>query len=344
MQEILQSLRQFFSQLDTLEARFSKKWREGNNRRTAYVVLIILIMGTLSYINVFSPPDDFPIDQLITVADGQNVDEIAASLERQNAIRSQTGFKVLLILLGRDRGARAGDYVFKQPVTLWSITRAISVGAFGLEPTRIRIHEGATTSEMAKIFDAKLQRFDPLRFLSMASTQEGYLYPDTYYFLPNATENSVLQAMRQNFDSHIAEIQPLIASSTRPLEEIIILASIIEREAHISADRRKISGVLWNRLATNMPLQVDVTFLYTIGKGTFDLTRADLKSDSPYNTYVHKGLPPTPIGSPSMDSILAAVNPTKNDFIYYLADNTGVTHFSKTYDEHLRKKRLFLGT
>jgi UPF0755 protein len=93
-----------------------------------------------------------------------------------------------------------------------------------------------------------------------------------------------------------------------------------------------------------MPLQVDVTFLYTIGKNTFQLTTDDLRTDHPYNTYTNKGLPPGPIGSPSLDSLEAAITPTKNDYLFYLADNTGVTHYAKTYEEHLRNKRQYLGT
>jgi len=90
-------------------------------------------------------------------------------------------------------------------------------------------------------------------------------------------------------------------------------------------------------------LQVDAAFLYTLGKGSFDLTVDDLTSDSPYNTYRYKGLPPTPIGSPSLDSILAAVTPIEHNYLFYLADNTGVTHYSRTYEEHLRLKRQYLG-
>jgi UPF0755 protein len=247
-------------------------------------------------------------------------------------------------ILGRARGAKAGDYIFKEPQSVWGIARRISTGAFGLEPVRIRITEGATTREMAEQLSKALPRFNADAFLLAARPQEGYLFPDTYFFLPNAHEDAVLDTLRQNFDAHIAELQPLIAASGHSLEEIITMASIIEREARVPADRRMISGVLWNRIRINMPLQVDVTFLYTVGKNTFQLTLADLRTDHPYNTYVNKGLPPGPIGSPSLDSIQAAAEPTPNPYLFYLADNTGVTHFSKTYEEHLRKKRLYLGT
>jgi UPF0755 protein len=167
---------------------------------------------------------------------------------------------------------------------------------------------------------------------------EGYLFPDTYFFLPNATEDTVIQTMRQNFDAHIATVQADIDASGKPLSEIITLASIIEREARNPEERRKISSVLWNRLKKDMALQVDVTFLYTIGKGTFELTKDDLASDSPYNTYINKGLPPTPIGSPSLDAIVAAAVPAKTDYLFFMADLRGVTHFCKTHSCHQANK------
>ena len=123
------------------------------------------------------------------------------------------------------------------------------------------------------------------------------------------------------------------------------MAWILEKEAHTTFDRRMIAGVLWRRLKIDMALQVDVAFLYSIGRSTFSLTNADLKdADDPYNTYVHKGLPPGPIGSPSLSSLRAAVTPIDEGFLFYLADGNNVTHYSKTYEEHLRKKALYLGT
>jgi len=159
--------------------------------------------------------------------------------------------------------------------------------------------------------------------------------------LPNANEQSVLQAMRENFNDHIKELAPEIASSTHSLSDVIIMASILEKEAFNTKDRRMIAGVLWNRLKKGMALQVDATFLYTLGKGTFQLTKADLAADSPYNTYKNKGLPPTPIGSPSLDSIEAALNPIPNNYLYFLADHDGVTHYCKDYDCQLANKELY---
>ena len=337
-------LQRFFARTDALQDEASERWNLNANRRT---ILILLLLGSISaylYIECFQAPDEFPADRLISVPAGKSLNEISESLVQQGVVRSPLTFRALVTLYGRERGAHAGDYLFKEPKNVWEVAKAISIGAYGLEPMKIRIPEGFTAKEMAIVYGPRLQRFNANTFFRKAQPQEGFLYPDTYFFLPNANEDTVISAMRQNFETHIEPYASKIASSTHTVAEIVTMASIIEREARNPADRRMISGVLWNRLKKKMPLQVDVTFIYTIGKGTFQLTMKDLTTDSPYNTYIHKGLPPGPIGSPSLDSIEAAISPTKNDYLFYLADNNGVTHFSKTYEEHRQKKLLYLGT
>ncbi|MBI5004297.1 endolytic transglycosylase MltG [Candidatus Kaiserbacteria bacterium] len=329
--------------MDRLQLRLSERWVEHTNRRTLVIIIVIGIIATFSYLFLIRPPDNFPLDHLVSVPDGQSLKQIGDTLQKQGVVRSSLAFRVMATILGKGRHMRAGDYLFKEPQELFSVARTISIGAYGLEPIHIRIPEGATTRQMAVIFRSQLERFDQANFLVQAQPMEGYLFPDTYFFLPNATEETVIKTMRQNFDAHITEIQDQIEASGHSLSDIIIMASILEREATGKGDdRQKIAGVLWNRLSKNMPLQVDVTFLYTVGKGTFDLTRQDLKSDSPYNTYTHKGLPPTPIGSPSMNAIEAAVDPIKSDYLFYLADENGVTHYSKTYQQHLIKKDAYI--
>lgn len=322
-------------------ATLSLRWREHTNRRTIIVTVVAGILATGVYVTAIEPPDDFPINQLVSVPSGQTLKEVATTLSEQRVIRSPLAFRALVKVMGDERTVHAGDYLFKEPLDVFSIARAIAIGQYGLEPERIRIPEGATRKEMAYIYGRHLQRFNGENFFEQTRDLEGYLFPDTYFFLPNATEDTVIQAMRQNFDTQIATIQPPIASSTRSLREIVIMASIIEREAYNSADRRMISGILWNRMKRGMPLQVDVTFAYTLGKGTFQLTTKDLTSNDPYNTYKFKGLPPTAIGSPSLDSIVAALRPTKSDYLYFLADHNGVTHYCKTYACQLANKELY---
>ncbi|MCI0562493.1 MAG: endolytic transglycosylase MltG [Nitrososphaera sp.] len=344
MDSLQQGIRHFFDVLDVVQQKFSDRWRQHSNRRTIIVVTLAGLIATLVYLFMIRPPDTFPIGALVSVPEGQSLAQIGQTLEDAGVVRSGVAFRLTAVILGKGREMRAGDYVFKEPRGVFSIARAISIGAYGLEPVRIRIHEGATTRQMAVIFGSQLVRFNQANFLAQATPMEGYLFPDTYFFLPNATESTVIQTMRQNFDAHIATIDPQIKASGRSLEDIVIMASILEREDSAEGDdRRMIAGVLWNRLKNGMALQVDVTFLYTIGKSTFQLTHQDLASDSAYNTYIHKGLPPGPIGSPSLNSLLAAVTPIKSDNLFYLADSSGVTHYSKTYQQHLDKKVLYIG-
>ena len=336
-----QKLEELFDKGHGLLGRLGERWDLHANRRT---VIILVVMGALAaffYLRVIQPPDAFPLNHLVAVPQGQSLEEVARALKEEQVVRSAFAFEVVTKLLGNERNVHAGDYLFEEPLDVFSVAHKLAIGAYGLEPTRVRIHEGATTKEMASLLEKQFERFDSNNFLAQTQSQEGYLFPDTYFFLPNVTEDTVIQAMRQNFDAKIAPLLPAVASSTHPLADIVIMASIIEREARNSADRRMISGVLWNRIARGMPLQVDVTFLYTIGKGTFQLTNRDLLTDSPYNTYMRKGLPPTAIGSPSLDSLQAAISPTKNDYIYFLADHSGVTHFCKTYACQLANKAKY---
>ena len=319
----------------------SERWKKHTNRRT---ILILIIAGGLFaylYLYAIQPPDSFPLNELVSVPSGESVTAIGQTLQADGVIRSPLMFRIFITLLGAQRDVHAGDYVFKEPLAVFSLARALALGLNGLEPVSIRIPEGATVKQMAVIYDRDLLGFNADDFTSKALPQEGYLFPDTYNFLPNATPAMVIDAMRNNFDEKIATIQPQIASSTHSLSDTVIMASILEREAYNTADRKMIAGVLWNRIAHGMPLQVDATFAYTLGKGTFQLTMKDLTTPSPYNTYTHKGLPPTPIGSPSLDSILAAVNPTPNKYVYFLADKHGVTHYCKDYACQLANKARY---
>lgn len=335
-------IRTSYVQLDERWHFFENDWRIHANRRT---ILILIFLGTLAgylYISVIQPPEAFPVDKLVTIAPGESLVDISNSLQNEGVVRSAIGFRVVAVLLGDARALHSGDYVFKTPLDVVSVIQRIAVGAFGLEPIKVRIPEGATTREMAVIFALRLERFNQANFLAQAQPLEGYLFPDTYYFLPNANENTVIQAMRQNFDEHEQTIDAQVKASGHSLNDIVIMASILEKEANNPQDRRMIAGVLWNRIRKGMPLQVDATFLYTLGKGSFQLTMKDLTSDSPYNTYRNKGLPPGPINSPSLDSLLDAATPTKSNYLYYLADSNGVTHYSATYQQHLSNKTIYI--
>ena len=320
----------------------SAHWREHTNRRTILVFVLGGLVAAYGYLYLIRPPDEFPLDELVTVPAGASVSEIANTLQQNGVIRSPFAFRMIVSALGRQKQLHAGDYIFKEPEDVFAVARAIAVGAYGLEPFRVRIPEGATTKEMSVIFSRQLQRFKPDDFLTKAQPIEGYLFPDTYFFLPNASADTVIQTMRHEFDSRIVAIDMKIASSGKSLADVVTMASILEREGRGLDDRRLIAGVLWRRIKIGMALQADATLLYIMKRGE-PITKKILATDSPYNTYLHKGLPPTAIGSPSLSSLEAAVTPIDKGYLYYLADSSGITHYSKTYSGQLANVRVYLG-
>ena len=307
----------------------------------AIIAILIVLVGML-YMYTVTPPQDANEDVFIVIPKGLTLVEISQQLYNENIIRSPKVFSRIVSLFGGERGVQAGTYYIRKPQNSFVVARRIVEGDQGFNPVKITIPEGYTRFDIAHALSEEFNYFDPQLFLRLTETKEGYLFPDTYFFFPNVTAEEVIERMEQNFREKTLELSEAIDISGRSLSDIIIMASIVEAEAGIFEDRRLIAGVLWNRLDLDMPLQVDVTFKYINGKTTFDLTREDLEDESPYNTYVHKGLPPTPISNPGLSSIVATIDHEETDYIYFLADNEGNTHFSKTFDEHVRKKELYL--
>ena len=176
----------------------------------------------------------------------------------------------------------------------------------------------------------------------MAKSFEGYLFPDTYFFYSNVTPDQVIETLRNNFNQKIKTALLDIQASGKSLQDVITMASIVEREATSSTDRKMIAGVLWKRISISMPLQVDPPFYYILGKDSSQITLKDLAMDSPYNLYKNKGLPPTPITNPGMSSILATVNPTTSNNLFFLSDKKGAIHYAPTYEGHVANKLKYL--
>lgn len=196
---------------------------------------------------------------------------------------------------------------------------------------RITIPEGYAVKDIAERFK-NFRNFNGEKFLELSESKEGYLFPDTYFFTSKETPEEIIEKMENNFKVKAGDVQ----------KDILIMASIIEKEARKPEDRRIISGILWKRIKEGMPLQVDAVFDYLLDKASHEITQADLKMDSPYNTYKHKGLPPTPICNPGLDAINAALNPVDSKYWYYLSDRNGTTHYAATFEQHKQNKFKFL--
>lgn len=248
----------------------------------------------------------------------------------------------LIILAGGEGTVFAGDYLFHEKRTAIGVARALLTGSFGLELVRVTIPEGTSVAEMATLLTGKLAHFNGREFLERGARFEGYLFPDTYYFLENISPETAIHTMRNAFEINTKPILAELASSTRSLSDIIIMASLIEKEAHSEKERRMISGILWNRLDQGIRLQVDAVFPYLIGKNTFEVTKEDLAYDSPYNTYKYQGLPPGPITNPGLSAIKAALNPEKSKYLFYLTGQDGRFYYATTFEGHKRNRELYL--
>lgn len=189
-----------------------------------------------------------------------------------------------------------------------------------------------------------VEEFPFLNGLDITSL-EGYLYPDTYYISKDMDEKAIIRMMLKRFSEIYEEnrIGEMAAAQNMSLNELITMASVVEREAVLNEERALIAGVFYNRLRMDMPLQSCATVQYILKERKPILSLEDTKIDSLYNTYLYKGLPPTPIASPGVLSIQAAINPMQTEYVYFVAKGDGGHEFSKTYDEHLKAKKKYLG-
>ena len=305
------------------------------------------ILIFLLYLFTLGAPTSFPTGILIKIPQGENIDQAAQYLKSEHLIRSTSIFEGILRLRhGAGASIVPGLYFFPEPQGIVTVARRLADGDFELVPVKVTVPEGADSKQMGDEFAQKIPDFNEPDFLMKSASKEGYLFPDTYFFLPGESADDVIQAMESNFTNQLSNptVQKQIVSFGKPLSDIITMASLIEKEGATTKDRRIISGILWKRIKLGMPLQVDAVFPYIIDKNSLQLTKTDLKTNSPYNTYTNRGLPPGPIASPGLDAILAAINPTKTNYLYYLSDLHSVVHYSATYAGQLANQRKYLGS
>ncbi len=310
--------------------------------RKKIILYAILLWILFAFIGIRAP-DSFPRDAYFNIPKGQGLSQVAILLSNAHIIRSPFLFKVLVTLSGNQKSLVSGAYDFDQPINLFQVVSRVTSGEYGLTPVRVTIPEGSNVFEIATILKKYSKNFDTEKFILIAGAQEGYLFPDTYYFLPSVTAEEAFGALRANFNKKIVVISEEMALFKHPINDVVKMASILEEEARTTTSRRIIAGILWKRLSIRMALQVDAAFQYVNGKrDSADLTLDDLKIDSPYNTYVYPGLPPTAITNPGLDSLFSAVTPIKTSYLYYLSDKKGEMHYSKTFEEHVANKNKYL--
>jgi UPF0755 protein len=330
------------NQLEKTKLFFSNKKLHLNiaPQKAVYSFLIGLSVAIL-YLFLHTPPRDFPIGKVFTISTGESLQDITENLYASNIIRSKLIFRSTVIMLGGEKKVIAGDYLLDKKVGPVDLAYRLVSGRFHLDVKRITIPEGWNVFEISEYLKKTLINFNEKNFLSIAKQKEGYLFPDTYFVSPTIKSDDIVEKMAKNFNEKIPHI-PGIATTTYKFKDVVIMASIIEREARTTESRQIIAGILWKRLKIGMPLQVDAAFDYVNGKATFDLSVDDLKIDSPYNTYKYKGLPPGPIGNPGLNAIWSTINPVQTKYLYYLTGKDGKMYYAKTFEEHVRNKQKYL--
>jgi len=308
-------------------------------KKQIIIALVFLVLFSSFIFWISTPPKNFQSGFIVDIEEGETIKTVALKLKENNIIKSEIFFSVL-IEMSRSHVV-VGRYIFKNPENLFTIVRKIARGNYGSTMIQVTFFEGMTVKEMAKAIKYYFPNFNENEFIELARGKEGYLFPDTYKISDLMTPRQVIKILEDNFDNHIAEIDDLIKNSKYSLSEIIIMASIVEKEATADS-RQEVANILWNRYENNFPLQVDAPFVYSIGRGTFSLTKEDLKSDDPFNTYINRGLVPSPISNPGLDSIKAAAQPQETKYFYFLTGKDGKMYYAKTFEEHKKNRLRYL--
>ncbi len=303
--------------------------------------IVIAAIGA-SFVNdtfLISPKQNaVPIE--IVVPQGASVSLIATQLQQAHLLAHPTFFKWFVSLTHATNSLQAGTFSFMPNSSIASLVLMLS-NVKNAE-VQVTIPEGFTNDQIkAKLVEA-FSNFDVASWDTQTKELQGYLFPDTYRFSKNASVKEIVEKMQTTLDRRLLENGISMKDTALSFPDVLTMASIIEKEVKTPEDMKRVAGILFNRLKIGMPLQVDSTLTFVTQKSSANLTTADLKLASPYNTYTHKGLPPGPICNPGMNAILAVLHPTASNDLYFLTTNDGRTIFAKTHDEHVANKQRYL--
>ncbi len=318
-----------------------------------FVILILVVLGAATFIvyQILLADNEFEGDRFVTVSRGMNFRHVVDSLKSAGVIRSRTLFELAEKIVRADRHIKIGKYLFRSGMSNKDILDDLSTGRSSMLIS-VTIPEGLRIVSQARIIKREVG-IDSARFALLAYNQEyvrslgidaetleGFLFPGTYFFYWQTEEEEILGRLVQGFrESYVDSLQERAQELGLSTNEILTLASIVEGEAIFDRERPIIAGVYYNRLKKRMRLEADPTVQYAIGNGPRRLYYSDLRAESPYNTYRNYGLPPGPINSPGRASIIAALYPTKTNYLFFAANGQGGHTFSRTYQEHQLARR-----
>ena len=305
---------------------------------SVFFMMIICTVAGFAY--TFNQPSrDFPVGQPIVIAEGMTVKDIAQTLAEQEVVKLESFFYVLLATLYEPSQIKASTYQFDTPITALEVAARLTRGEYTADLVRLTHFEGERVDQLAEQAAALLTDFDANEFVVLATPHEGKLYPETYFLPEKYTAEELVDLLLRTYSDKTEPLETAIAEYPLSELEVLTLASIIEREANSPESMQMVSGILQNRLAINMALQADASIEYVLDTPLGELPPGQLaielrELESPYNTYLNVGLPPTPIGNPGLDAIVAVLNPTPSRYLFYITSNDGDFYYAETLQEH----------
>lgn len=318
------------------------------SRLILFLAILLIVSGAFvlwwkDAISAVDPKDSTPVN--FEIRPGEGARTISMSLAQENLVRSPTAFFILVKFLGIETELQAGQFRLNRTMSSTTIAQELTHGTLDVWVTTLEgWRDEEIASELNKDLDIPEQEF-------LKYSQAGYMFPDTYSIPKNATAAAIAKIFRDNFDKKVTQTMKADAIKTGlTFSQVVTLASIVEREGRTASDRPIIAGILLKRLKADWPLETDATLQFALGyqpeeKSWWkkELTDADKKIDSPYNTYLNAGLPPGPIANPGLQSIKAVIYPVQTDYWYYIHDTKGLVHYAKTLEEHNANVAKYLG-
>lgn len=342
----------------------------------SFIVLALFLASGFFYINTrLNSKQNITRPLYLTIEPGDSLQKVIYTLEERGAISSPILLEAYFAYRGWETKIKTGDYTLSVPMSMIEVAQLLITGDAKSREVSVTIPEGFNINDINNELIGKnlakeqswlsvvgLPRTDyrstdksmwpkdySAQFAFLADKPsyvglEGYLFPDTYRFYKNSTPQEITEKMLENFDRKLTPVmREEIKRQNKTVFEIVTMASVIEKEVRNTTDMKVVSGIFWKRIKNNQRLESCATLAYILGVNKGQYTLDDTKINSPYNTYQNAGLPPTPIANPGLNAIEAAIYPIETDYNFFLtATKTGQTIFSRTFDEHVKNKNIYL--
>lgn len=341
-----------------------RRKKQNNNIKKLNQTLIILVLLFLSIIIIYNRKIKISVgsnlDKKFIIESGQGLSDIAEELKDEGLIKSKFFFKAHAKINGQQASFRSGSFDLNTDMNIKEITEELTKKNYLKPEEKLTFIEGRTLKDYSDLL-SKSNLSDTEDFLKLVEQDyskdfsflkdkpknknlEGYLFPDTYRFFTDVSGEEVVLKMLSNFDNKLTpKMREDISSQGKTIFEIITMASVIEKEVRSEKDMKIVSGIFWDRIKNGQALESCATLAYILGVNKPQYSYEDTRIESPYNTYINRGLPAGPIANPGIKAIEAAIYPEYTGYNYFLtASETGETIFSRTYEEHLINKNKYI--